>query len=80
MLLDDLSDVLTRVAELGGPHRLCQYLFSVASAFTAFYERCPVLKAPSPAVMANRLLLCRLTARTLQVGVGLLGIATPDRL
>lgn len=56
------------------------YLFSVASAFTGFYERCPVLKAPSPEVMATRLLLCELTAKTLRTGMGLLGIATPEKL
>ena len=29
------------------PHRLCTYLFELATDFTAFYEHCPVLKAPS---------------------------------
>ena len=27
------------------PHRLCGYLFELASLFTSFYEECPVLKA-----------------------------------
>ena len=39
--------VVTQVAESAEPHRLCAYLFEVASLFTGFYEQCPVLKAAS---------------------------------
>ncbi|BFU46294.1 arginine--tRNA ligase [Krasilnikovia sp. MM14-A1004] len=60
-------------------HRLTGYLYGLATAFSAFYEKCPVLSAP-PAVRASRLALCDLTARTLRQGLDLLGIATPDRL
>ena len=31
------------------PHRLCTYLFDLAQDFTAFYEACPVLRAPDDA-------------------------------
>jgi arginyl-tRNA synthetase len=61
------------------PHKLCGYLFSVATAFTSFYEHCPVLTAPD-AVKQSRLALCALTARTLERGLDLLGIAAPDRI
>lgn len=60
-------------------HRLAQYLFGLASAFTAFYERCPVLKA-DPDVRSSRLVLCDLTARVLEAGLGLLGIDSPDQM
>lgn len=61
-------------------HRLCTYLYGVATAFTSFYESCPVLKAEDATVRASRLALCHLTARTLVVGLGLLGIRAPDRM
>jgi arginyl-tRNA synthetase len=60
-------------------HRLAGQLYQVATAFSAFYERCPVLKAP-PDVRAGRLALCDLTARVLRQGLGLLGIDTPERM
>lgn len=72
----------TTVAEVGAtlePHRLCSYLYDLARDFTAFYDTCPVLKAEEPA-RANRLALCQLTARTLEHGLGLLGIAAPERM
>src|SRR5262245_44017908 len=44
------------------PHRLCTYLFELASAFTSFYEQCPVLRAESAEARASRLALCNVTA------------------
>ena len=35
------------VADTLEPHRLCTYLFELAQAYTAFFEACPVLRAPS---------------------------------
>jgi arginyl-tRNA synthetase len=62
------------------PHRLCTYLFELAQAFTAFYEACPVLKEGFEATRESRLALCDLTARTLQQGLALLGIDSPERM
>jgi len=71
--------VVTSVAEWLEFHRLAAYLYGLATAFTAFYERCPVLRADA-AVRDSRLVLCDLTARVLARGLNLLGIAAPDRM
>jgi len=62
------------------PHRLAGYLSNLAAAFTAFYDACPVLRAEDSTTRSSRLVLCDLTARTLATGLGLLGIAAPDRM
>jgi arginyl-tRNA synthetase len=62
------------------PHRLCTYLFDLATAFTDFYESCPVLRADTPEQVRSRLFLADLTARILAQGLDLLGIAAPDRM
>lgn len=62
------------------PHRLCGYLFSLAQAFSVFYEQCPVMKADAETVRASRLALCAATLRTLVVGLDLLGIEAPERM
>ena len=72
--------VLTAVGETAEPHRLCAYLFDVASLFTTFYEECPVLKAEPAELRASRLALCALTLRVLTEGLGLLGVPIPDRM
>jgi arginyl-tRNA synthetase len=61
------------------PHKLATYLFDLAQDFTAFYEHCPVMRADEP-VRSSRLALCDVTARTLQHGLGLLGIEAPDSM
>jgi arginyl-tRNA synthetase len=80
MLLDSFGDILASVRETYEPHRLCSYLFGFAQAFTDFYESCPVLRAPTPAIAGNRIAICQLTGDTLNLGLELLGIAAPDRL
>ncbi|WP_026268539.1 arginine--tRNA ligase [Micromonospora sp. CNB394] len=60
-------------------HRLTAYLHRLAVAFSAFYERCPVLRAEGP-VRESRLVLCDLTGQVLRQGLDLLGIRTPERL
>jgi arginyl-tRNA synthetase len=60
-------------------HRLAGYLNGLAVAFSAFYEKCPVLNAPD-GTRGSRLTLCDLTARTLRQGLDLLGIEVLDRM
>ncbi|GAA5160317.1 arginine--tRNA ligase [Pseudonocardia eucalypti] len=80
LLNDQFAGTLTEVADTLEPHRLCGYLFSLAKAFTEFYEACPVLTAETEQLRANRVELCRLTGATLAEGLRLLGIETPDRM
>ena len=61
------------------PHRLCVYLFDLAQRFTAFYDACPVL-ASEGALRDERLALCDLTARTLRLGLSVLGIDAPEQM
>lgn len=62
------------------PHKLCTYLYDLASDFTAFYEHCPVLKAESEEIQRSRLALCDITARVMQSGLGMLGIRAPEQM
>jgi arginyl-tRNA synthetase len=68
------------VAASAEPHSLAAFLFDVASAFTTFYEKCPVLQAPEPSIRQSRLALSALTLQVLVTGLGLLGIPVPDRM
>jgi arginyl-tRNA synthetase len=71
--------VIAEVEEELLPNRLCTYLFELSQVFNRFYDQVPVLKADEPA-RASRLALCRLTANTLKLGLGLLGIPTLERM
>jgi len=71
--------VIVEVEEELLPNRLCSYLFELSQVFNRFYDQVPVLKADSE-VLPSRLALCRLTADTLRLGLGLLGIPTLERM
>ena len=73
------GSIIERTADTLQPHRLCGYLYDVATAFTGFYEKCPVLKAEGPTRDA-RLALSLLAARVLARGLDALGIAAPDQM
>ncbi|MBO1347492.1 MAG: arginine--tRNA ligase [Hormoscilla sp. GUM202] len=74
-----LSEVILAVEADLMPNRLCQYLFELSQKFNQFYDRCPVLKA-ADRERTSRLLLCDLTARTLKLGLSLLGISVLERM
>jgi len=76
----EFGPVITQVAETAEPHRLCSYLFELASLFTSFYEQCPVLKADDEQTRSSRLALCAAVLRVLTVGLDQLGVPIPDRM
>lgn len=62
------------------PHVLCEYLLELASRFSEFYEKESVLKAETPQLKEQRLRLVQATQITLENGLGLLGIRTPEKM
>ncbi|MFF8034827.1 arginine--tRNA ligase [Streptomyces sp. NPDC016626] len=78
--LDAFGGTVFEAAAEYAPHKLAAYLYQLASLYTSFYDKCPVLKAESPEQVENRLFLCDVTAATLHRGMDLLGIRTPERL
>ncbi|MGW7362789.1 arginine--tRNA ligase [Streptomyces sp. NPDC054841] len=75
----EFSSLVAEVSESLEFHKLANYLYGLAAAFTSFYEKCPVLRAEDD-VKQSRLVLCDITARTLELGLGLLGIEAPDQM
>ncbi|NMG08458.1 arginine--tRNA ligase [Brasilonema sp. UFV-L1] len=74
-----LDEVMGEIEKDLLPNRLCEYLYQLSDKFNKFYENCPVLKAEEP-VRTSRLVLCDLTARTLKLGLSLLGIKVLERM
>jgi arginyl-tRNA synthetase len=78
--VDAFAETVAEAASDYAPHKMTAYLYQLASLYTTFYDKCPVLKAETPEQVQNRLFLCDVTARTLHRGMTLLGIRTPERL
>ena len=73
--------VVAGVADSLEPHRLCQYAYELAVAYSGFYEHCPALKEGVPeSVRDSRLNLSDLTGRVLADVLEILGIPTLERM
>jgi len=79
LLLSRFGEIVALVASDLQPHKLCTYLFELATAMSVFYEQCPVLKSEGE-VCASRLALCATTRKVLATGLGLLGIEAPNQM
>jgi len=71
---------ITGATETCEPHRLCGYLFDLATNFSSFFASCPVLGTDDAATRRSRLRLCSLTGRVLRDGLSTLGIRALDRM
>ena len=77
-----LDEVINTVEQDLLPHRLCEYLYELSKKFNQFYDRnqgVRVLDAEEP-LRTSRLVLCDLTARSLRLGLDLLGIPVLERM
>ena len=61
------------------PHKLCTYVYELASDFSSFYQECPILKSDEP-MRSSRLALSDFTAQVLKHSLGLLGITAPEQM
>ncbi|MFC7456096.1 arginine--tRNA ligase [Brachybacterium sp. GCM10030267] len=76
----DFGQTLAQVGAEYEPHRLCGYLFSLAQAFTSFYDASPILPEPDDEIRAGRLALAQLTERVLVEGLEALGVNAPQQM
>jgi arginyl-tRNA synthetase len=77
-----LDEVISAIEQDLLPNRLCEYLFQLSQKFNLFYDRdrgVRVLDAEEP-LRTSRLVLCDLTAKTLKLGLSLLGIEVLERM
>ena len=75
----EFPGAVSRAAEAYKPSVLADYLFQTAQLYSSFYQNTPVLKSEEP-LRSARLRLCALFGDILKSGLGLLGIATPERI
>ncbi len=74
-----LGEIIDLAARELKPLPLCTYLYDLATKFSSFYENCPVLQADDT-TRASRLVLCDATAKTMALGLNLLGIEHPEQM
>jgi arginyl-tRNA synthetase len=75
------EDVLTKASLDATPHTISAYLYDVATDFMKFYEQNPILKEGlEKATKESRIAIASLCAKTIQLGLEILGIKVLNRL
>ncbi len=81
LALDGFALALRLAREKRMPHYVCEHVYSLAQAFSAFYAACPILKADiAPSTRASRLALCQTVLHQLEAGLDIIGITAPERM
>lgn len=80
LALDAFNDALRGAYDKRMPHILCEHAYALGQAFSGFYSAAPILVESDPAKKASRLALALATLKQLEIALGLIGIATPDRM
>ncbi|MCH7408229.1 arginine--tRNA ligase [Belliella sp. DSM 111904] len=78
--LNDYEKKIKQAAEDFSPATIAQYLFDVAKEYNRFYAECSIFNEADQEVLAFRVALSSLTAKTIKSGMKLLGISVPDRM
>jgi arginyl-tRNA synthetase len=79
-LLGNFPGTVEETAENMEPHRLANFTYELAKAFSEFYTACPVIQEKSPGLRAARLNLVKASENTLKISLNLLGIDAPERM
>ncbi len=72
-------DIVEKAGNEFKPNLIASYIYNLATLFSKFYDKCPVLNADDE-VKRRRLLLITLTKFVLRNGLDLLGIKTIERM
>lgn len=80
LTLDGFNEALRAAYDKRMPHLLCDHAYALATAFSGFYAAAPIVAESDPAKRASRFALALATLRQLELVLGLIGIATPERM
>lgn len=75
-----LGSVVQQAAKTYEPHRLCAYLYDLASSYHSFYEKYPVLTESDNSILESRLAISDYVSKVLAKGMYLLGVAVIEKM
>ncbi len=76
----EFPTVLQNSFEARMPHIACEHVFSVAQAFSSFYQSCPILTPLDSSLIQSRLRLSSMAFKQIEVALDNLGIEIPNKM
>ena len=80
LALAKANEVLEGACRDLAPHRLCQYIYEIANAFSSFYHETRILAEPDETKRAGYIALLRLALKVLLTCIDLLGFEAAERM
>ncbi|HKL99448.1 MAG TPA: arginine--tRNA ligase [Mobilitalea sp.] len=74
------NDMISAAYMETAPHKLCQYIYDLANAFSSFYHDTKIITEENVEKRASWIILITLVRDILLTGIDLLGIEAPDRM
>ena len=80
LTLSNLQEVLEAAYKEIAPHKICQYIYELSDGFNRFYHETKIIAEEDEKRQAGFVALLKLTKRTLETCIELLGFEAPDRM
>lgn len=74
------NEVIESAYKENAPHKICQFIYEMADAFSGFYHDTMILSEPDENKRNGYIALLALTKNVLECCLDLLGIETPERM
>lgn len=79
-MLTEFESKVNEAAKEYSPAIIAQYVYDLAKEYNRFYAEVPIFNEENPELMRFRILFSKVVADVINRGMGLLGIAVPNRM
>jgi len=76
----EFNNIIHEASESLSPALIANYVFDLVKSFNNFYQTTPILKVENEGLLRFRIALSAMVAKVIKSGMGLLGIAVPDKM
>ncbi len=80
LVLARANEVIEGACRELAPHRLCQYIYEIANAFSSFYHETRILAEPDETKKAGYIALLQFTLKVLNDCIDMLGFEAADKM
>lgn len=80
LTLIHLQEVLEMAYKEIAPYKICQYIYELANVFNSFYHDTKIISEENEMQQKSWIALLKLTKKTLEACIELLGFQAPDRM
>ncbi len=78
--LNEFAAVVADAAKCRQPHKMCNYIRTLAQDFHSFYAECKVVDKENPELSAQRLALVTAAKITMKNALNLIGVSAPEKM